>query len=727
MRRSIPARWLLAGVVIVFLALALIYAAIIPVFEGFDAQAHYKAITYFRAERQLPILSPETVQRSYELVPHPPLYYVISALAATGWPIDEALDVARASINPYFDKSLSRRQSIVLPSAPWVALAPAWLARIVALAGGLLTIFCTWWLARLIVPATPTFALAAAAVATFNPQFLFTAVTISNDAWAAGMSALVLAMGADAVLRARTPRAWLWVGAAMGVAALTKYSTLFVGVPTAILYLLYLRQHGWRQGATALGLAALGFAGVAGWWFVRNWLLYGELVPLNRMAEILPTMRRPQPFDLARTLEYVPWLIASFWGVFVGVIAPPLYLDVTHWFMGLGLVGIAVAALRLRRNPPRAQVVLFAVLLPWLMVVALIVLHWTRTIEYGEQGRLAHIGASAFGVVMVAGWQAFAPERWRPVVHWAITGFMVAIAVLLVPFLQESFGVPAALAGTPAPDRPLNVRFDGGIRLLGVDLPAGAALAPGQALPLTLYFTTDQPIPDDYTLFLHLADDQDRMLYQFDGVPGEGHHPTRQWVPGQVFTDQHMIRVDEIPADSVATLSLGFYPIADPSARQIAYDGQDQPLGDRLVLAKLRLHPAAAQPAPAPAAPLASWQNGIVLDKAAVRTDATGLPAGVTFTWTPTRTQQQDYTVFIQILDAGNAILAQVDRQPQEGLYPTSTWRAGDVITDTVDWSGDVSRWERIIVGLYGEDGQRLGVTLPPGALDAVEITRRSP
>ena len=48
------------------------------------------------------------------------------------------------------------------------------------------------------------------------------------------------------------------------------------------------------------------------------------------------------------------------------------------------------------------------------------------------------------------------------------------------------------------------------MRLLGVDLPAGAALEPGKPLPLTLYFTTDAPIPEDYTLFLHVAGAGDR-------------------------------------------------------------------------------------------------------------------------------------------------------------------------------------------------------------------------
>ncbi len=477
-----------------------------------------------------------------------------------------------------------------------------------------------------------------------------------------------------------------------------------------------------RAALAALAFAAAGFAVIAGWWFVRNWWLYGELVPLNRMAEVLPTMRRAEPYTWQRTFEHIPWLIASFWGVFVAVIAPPFYLDATRWFMliGLGglLFGLVLAAVHMRRThsrPALRGLILYLVLLPWLGVVAAMVLYWTRTVEYGEQGRLAHVGASAFGVAMVAGWQAWLPVDWLPrlrpwrhVLHGLLGGGAVMAALALVPFLQNSFGLPPAGGQPLVPDRPLAATFAGGMRLLGVDLPEGAALEPRKPLPLTLYFTTDAPIPADYTLFLHVAGAGDRLLYQFDGLPAGGRHPTRQWVPGQVFADTHTIMVDEIAEDGLATLSVGFYPIADPGTRVEAYDPNGQPIGDRLVLAQLRLHAQAPAPQTPGSSPAGTWQHGIVLDKAELATDARGLPTAVTLTWAPTATLQSDYTVFVQVLDADNNILVQVDSQPQGGSYPTSTWRAGDVITDTLTWQGDTARWDRVILGLYGADGTRL-------------------
>lgn len=734
--------WLLLGLVAVYILVAGVYAAVIPVFEGFDAQAHFAAVQYFRSERSIPELTPATVARSYELIPHPPLYYVLSALAGAPWPLQEASAVAEASVNAYFDKSLSARESVTLPGAAWQDLAPAWSARLVSTLGGLIVLLCTWWMARRLAPRTPTFALAAAAIAAFNPQFLFTAVTISNDAWSAATAALALAVGVDTVVAKRSPRAWLWVGAATGVAALTKYSTLAIVLPLGILYLLYLvypagtAGHGaalpwgerdrpsWRAAVHAFAYATAGFLVIAGWWFVRNWLLYGAIVPLNRMAEVLPTMRRAEPYTWQRTFDHIPWLIASFWGVFVAVIAPPAYLDATRWFMLIGfwglLFGLVVAIVYLRRSHTRPSLrgmILYLVLLPWLGIVAAMVLYWTRTVEYGEQGRLAHVGASAFGVAMVAGWQAWLPTRWLPrlrpwrrLLHALLAGGTVVTALALVPFLQNSFGLPPPAGQPLAPDRPVSAAFAGGMRLLGIDLPDGAALEPGKPLPLTLYFTTDTPIPEDYTLFLHVAGAGDRLLYQFDGVPVDGRHPTRQWIRGQIFADTHTITVDEIDADGLATLSMGFYPIADPSTRVEVYEPNGQPIGDRLVLTQLRLHKQAAAPQVPNGSTAGSWQNGIVLDKAVLATGAQGLPTGISLTWIPTATIQNDYTVFVQVLDADNNILAQLDSQPQGGSYPTSTWRAGDVIADSVTWPGEanIGGWSRVIVGLYDADGKRL-------------------
>jgi hypothetical protein len=588
--------------------------------------------------------------------------------------------------------------------------------------GGLLTLLCTWWLARTLFPQQLWLATAAVAVATFNPQFLFTSVSITNDGWSAGTAALAIALAARALLIANSPRGWLWAGLAVGLAGLTKYSALLVGLPVGLLWLLYWRRAGWRPAVLAALWTGAGFLAIAGWWFARNLILYSEVVPLNRMAEVLPTMRRPVPYDLSTTLSYAPWLVASFWGVFVAVIAPGWYLDLTRWFMLIGFAGLAPAARWLRNRDEPGLPIVYLVLLPWLSIVALSVLYWTSTIDYGEQGRLAHVGASAFGVTMAVGWSSLAPARWRTIIHGLLAGFMVTLAVTGFVVLRDAFALPPALAVPHDVQRPIGAEFAGGMQVVGIEFTDGAAVEPGQTLPLMLTLTTQAPIQDDYTIFIHLADENNQLLYQFDGVPVQGSHPTRQWQPGQIFSDPYELILPEIGKPGLATLSMGFYPIDKSDERQPVHNANGDLLGDRLVLAKVRIADPANAPTDRAAQSVATWRNGVTLRNTQVEYDSAGAPQRIVLDWGSSATLSEDYTVFVQVLDSENRILAQVDSQPQQGNAPTSTWRAGDEIRDTVTWEGDTRGWSRIIVGLYDVHGVRLDVVEPTLFPDAVQV-----
>jgi hypothetical protein len=78
---------------------------------------------------------------------------------------------------------------------------------------------------------------------------------------------------------------------------------------------------------------------------------------------------------------------------------------------------------------------------------------------------------------------------------------------------------------------------------------------------------------------------------------------------------------------------------------------------------------------------------------------------------------EQDYTVFVQLLNAENAVAAQSDSLPAGGARPTTGWRSGEVIVDAhrLPWKPGVPFEQgRLIFGMYGADGTR--VTLADGA-----------
>lgn len=77
-------------------------------------------------------------------------------------------------------------------------------------------------------------------------------------------------------------------------------------------------------------------------------------------------------------------------------------------------------------------------------------------------------------------------------------------------------------------------------------------------------------------------------------------------------------------------------------------------------------------------------------DKIALRSmeiSATTLEPGgrleVDLRWQALGPIDEDYTIFIQVLDNQDNIVGQVDAWPLQGTYPTSQWPAGEVIVDT--------------------------------------------
>ena len=91
-----------------------------------------------------------------------------------------------------------------------------------------------------------------------------------------------------------------------------------------------------------------------------------------------------------------------------------------------------------------------------------------------------------------------------------------------------------------------------------------------------------------------------------------------------------------------------------------------------------------------------------------------GQDLAVTITWQAEATPQQNYVVFVQLLDAANQVQAQHDDQPGDGALITATWAPGEYVGDTHRLSLPIdlpSGEYRLIVGMYLPDsGERLAV-----------------
>jgi hypothetical protein len=80
--------------------------------------------------------------------------------------------------------------------------------------------------------------------------------------------------------------------------------------------------------------------------------------------------------------------------------------------------------------------------------------------------------------------------------------------------------------------------------------------------------------------------------------------------------------------------------------------------------------------------------------------------------WLTTAPLSEDYTVFLQLLNANGEVIAQQDKQPLDGQAPTSSWTPGEIVVYQflLPLPAELPPGEyRLITGFYQfETGQRL-------------------
>lgn len=113
---------------------------------------------------------------------------------------------------------------------------------------------------------------------------------------------------------------------------------------------------------------------------------------------------------------------------------------------------------------------------------------------------------------------------------------------------------------TPPPlPHPLTTTLGSLAALVGFDTSV-ELLHPGDTLTVTLIWRAeDTPSISSYHVFLHLLDQEGKLIGQSDGIPANWTRPTTGWLPGEYITD---VRTLTLPPSAPAgdyTLSAGLY------------------------------------------------------------------------------------------------------------------------------------------------------------------------
>ncbi len=500
-----PARRLIA-LLTLFFVLGVVYALATPLFENPDESSHLQVIRYFAVERRL--YAPATVQppltgadMAAMLRPHtpplyytPPLYHALAAILVGG--IDMVDLDSRLIPNPAWDAGWAPQRNadpwnknmfVHLPGENWAASATfraTLLLRLLSLSFSLVTIVCTYHIARLIDPARPAFALGAAACVALNPQFIALSAGVTNDP----LLIAIVSLATLVMLRlmgtaARWPH-WVTLGALVGLGLLTKQTALLL-LPLGGLAIIGQIPCASRPRKKVFA-DALAFGGTAtligGGWYIYNALRYGDLWGTRTHFESQIPLR-------SFGWQQIVAIFETYWGGLGWAL-----LSLPRWayvliagMMALAAVGIARALWRgdARRLAPlaRRRLGLLAVLL--LMNGAALV-QWAIATG-APYGRLLLPSAVAIGALL-----AWGLSQWRSPGLRLSAAFLAVIAtwtpwLLLAP----AFGSPRYTGSIPPTAAPLQITFDGALTVLAQETP-DRDLRPGDALPVTLYWQAER-------------------------------------------------------------------------------------------------------------------------------------------------------------------------------------------------------------------------------------------
>ena len=602
----------LLALILAFLALCMLYNAITPLGEGPDEPGHAGYVFFLAREGRLPV---QCASPCVSDVPgsghHPPLAYLL-ALPAALWlsPDRRAIDLPG---NPRFTWAGGDQVNAATHGSreqwPWDDQVLAWrLARLASTLAGALTIVATYLAARTVQqPSNGTSSahaermpLLAASLVAFNPQFVFTASLVSNDALLAACSATLLWLvmsGRQSLRRA------LAAGLVLGLALVTKQSGLVLA-PIALGWCVVAgggchdapRRPLWQRLSPVLvriAIVAGGAAMVSGWWYGRNWRLYGDPFGLQLFQAEFIT----QAFDavsLAAWAGALATLYESFWARFGWMNLPaPAWVYLVYgvvvlaglagWFNAAGRGRVSVAA-----HWP--LVVLLMLTLAWLVSFALTagLVAW--------QGRLLFPALPAIAMMLargLTGWQTTHEvqevlDRLHP---WRL---LIAALVLLAVWLPfgvirpaypfETLPEPVARAwrGVPVYARFARTTEPGAVirawRLEG-------ALRPGATLELTLLWHALSRQDRNWVTFVHLVDGSGTIVVDDDREPRDGAYPMVQWVAGDWIEARYVLALPANLPPGAYTLRVGLW---DPATNRRAafFDDDDvrDPEGDHAVL-----------------------------------------------------------------------------------------------------------------------------------------------
>lgn len=782
-------RWLWL-ILLGYALLATTYSVVTPLWEASDELWHYPMVKYLAEHRlQLPIQNPAETTPWRQEGSQPPLYYMLSA-ALTFW-IDTS-DFERVQVlNPHADMGQVVPDGNVniamhnpaIEAFPWQGTVLAvHLVRLFSVFLGGVTVLMGFRLAQELFPKQPAVWYAATLFTAFNPMFLFISGSVNNDNLSTALAAILLVAIVRLLKRTTAPTIpmLIGIGIAAGAGMLAKFNIGFLLPIIALaLGIVALRLRSWRTFLVGAVITGGLTVAIGGWWYVRNWSLYGDPTGLNVFLDIVG--RRAIPANAAQLWSERHTFLMSYWGFFGGVNVPlPTWIyTVCNGLAAIALVGL-VGALILtvigRFNPRRTnretsnlveqwQVwVGQGLTLIWIAVIGVGLIRWTSE-TWASQGRLAFAAITAISLWLAVGlWnigRVFG-RRAGGIILSAAAVWFVAIALGAAVQIRATYDDPYAPvlgfsngAATSAPAQLTGATLLGSF--IQPDRPEGARLAiydQAGAESYAVQFATRRSVDltfatenlpagfvRNWSLAVQIETPEGVLVGQRDMYLGQGLWATSQLASlvvqqrsiAQPWRNRVAVPLTawNVPGPSDQPIQLRAYlvfyhrPTGDRLIFRPAQDGIRADKDNRLLLADFTLDPAIQQKQPINFGDEAELINYDVSSLLVNR----GQPVSVTLYWRARRPITKDYRVFVQIVKPNSTtVLVNSDGMPADWTRPTSSWQVGELIVDRRTFTipaeaaqGD-NNWT-LAVGMYalretpdGPKFDRLRVIEPDGS-----------
>jgi hypothetical protein len=231
----------------------------------------------------------------------------------------------------------------------------------------------------------------------------------------------------------------------------------------------------------------------------------------------------------------------------------------------------------------------------------------------------------------------------------------------------------------PSPEHHLRSIVDDEALLLGYDFPAAAT--PGRQLPLTLYWQRIGDVASDYDVLLELTETDGTPVWHAEQPWLSGENPTSGWAQGESLLETLPITIPETTS-SVLQLQVA---LRDPTSGRLLPVTQGWLASERsnVLLTAVTIQPTSVSSPDAEHLP-ANFEDKMWLVDYEIRNVQVrrGEALQLTLTWEALASMDEDYTVFVHILDDKDRIWGQEDIQPARGTHPTTQWTEMELVVD---------------------------------------------